>query len=289
MSDSTIYSVAGLQEGIANLSAAHRELTTLLEDLKGELCFVHQTGRADLKDVRAGYASRGFQAKVSDFIEDMSSAYAGAELVVCRAGATTLAELTVCKKASILVPFPHATDNHQEVNAGAMVEEGAAVMFRESELTGERLAAEIRALIEDPARRRKMEKRSALLGRPEAAKELADVCVELMHAAWGPKGRERAPEGCLEFAWIAHALAVRAHRLGDLVEADLAQVGLDGLLGTERLGEQRHRRGGNRQLAAACAHHGALGADPVAQGCICLDAAADHGAGVCRRPCGARR
>ena len=66
----------------------------------------------------------------------MSAAYAGAELVVCRAGATTLAELTVCKKASILVPFPYATDNHQEVNAMSLVNVGAAVMMRESELTG---------------------------------------------------------------------------------------------------------------------------------------------------------
>jgi len=112
-------------------------------------------------------------------------------LVVCRAGATTLAELTVCKKASILIPFPHATDNHQEINARAMVEGGAAVMLRESELSGQKLADQIRFLKERPELLRNMERRAGLLGRPEAAKELADVCVQLMVKAWGSHGRSR--------------------------------------------------------------------------------------------------
>lgn len=174
---------------------AHGVNTRVLEaldgllDLKDELDFVHQTGKKDLESVRAGYAQRGFNAEVVEFIDDMSAAYAHAALVVCRAGATTLAELTVCKKASILIPFPAATDNHQEVNATAMVAADAALMFRESELTGPLLAQTIRALKADPARIAKMEKQAALLGRPEAAKELADVCVELMTAAWGPHGR----------------------------------------------------------------------------------------------------
>ena len=162
-----------------------------LKDLQGELHFVHQTGKNDQAQVRQGYADKGFGAEVVEFIDDMSAAYARADLVVCRAGATTLAELTVCKKASILIPFPHATDNHQEVNARALVGAGAAVMFREAELTGERLAQEIRALKADPQRLRQMEKRAGLHGRPEAAKELADVCVELMNEAWGPNGRDR--------------------------------------------------------------------------------------------------
>ncbi|HVG57786.1 MAG TPA: glycosyltransferase, partial [Hyalangium sp.] len=135
---------------------------------------------------------KGFQAEVVEFINDMSDAYAKADLVVCRAGATTLAELTVCKKASILVPFPHATDNHQEVNARALVEAGAAVMFRESELTGQKLAEQIRALKTEPVRLKQMEKKAGLLGRPEASKELADICVDLMVKAYGPNGRERA-------------------------------------------------------------------------------------------------
>jgi UDP-N-acetylglucosamine--N-acetylmuramyl-(pentapeptide) pyrophosphoryl-undecaprenol N-acetylglucosamine transferase len=122
----------------------------------------------------------------------MSDAYARAELVICRAGATTLSELTVAKKASILIPFPFATDNHQEVNAQALVKAGAALMFRESELTGQQLATEIRRLKEDPEKRRQMEKKAGLLGRPEAAKELADVLVDLMIQTYGPSGRAEA-------------------------------------------------------------------------------------------------
>ena len=160
-----------------------------LGDLKGQLRIVHQTGKKDLESVRQGYAARGFEAQVVEFIDDMSSAYAEASLVVCRAGATTLSELMVAKKASILVPFPFATDDHQAVNAREMVAAGAALMFRESELTGEKLAAEIRRLKDEPERLRQMEKKAGLLGRPEAAKELADVLVDLMVKKYGPDGR----------------------------------------------------------------------------------------------------
>jgi UDP-N-acetylglucosamine--N-acetylmuramyl-(pentapeptide) pyrophosphoryl-undecaprenol N-acetylglucosamine transferase len=162
-----------------------------LAELKDQLHFTHQTGKNDLETVRAGYAQRGFSANVVEFIDDMSAAYASADLVVCRAGATTLAELTVCKKASILIPFPFATDNHQEVNARALVDAGAALMFRESELTGPKLAEHIRALKSDPQKLKQMEKKAGLLGRPEASKELADVLVDLMVQAYGPQGRER--------------------------------------------------------------------------------------------------
>jgi UDP-N-acetylglucosamine--N-acetylmuramyl-(pentapeptide) pyrophosphoryl-undecaprenol N-acetylglucosamine transferase len=162
-----------------------------LEDLKGEMHIIHQTGKNDLETVKQGYASRGFDASVVEFIDDMSKAYATSDLVICRAGATTVAELTVCKKAAILIPFPYATDNHQEINAKALVDTGAAVMFREKELTGEILAAKIRELKADPAKLKQMEKKAGLLGRPEAAKELADVCVQMMVDTWGPKGRPR--------------------------------------------------------------------------------------------------
>ncbi len=163
-----------------------------LGDLKGKLQFLHQTGKADVEQVRTGYQDKGFNAEVVEFIEDMSEAYARCELVVCRAGATTVAELTVCKKASILIPFPFATDDHQAVNARALVDAGAALMFREVELDGAMLAGQIRALAADPDKLKKMEKAAGLLGRPEASKELADVLVRLMSGRWGDKGRQRA-------------------------------------------------------------------------------------------------
>jgi UDP-N-acetylglucosamine--N-acetylmuramyl-(pentapeptide) pyrophosphoryl-undecaprenol N-acetylglucosamine transferase len=162
-----------------------------LGELKGELQFLHQTGKNDREGVETGYREKGFHAEVVEFIDDMSTAYAQSELVISRAGAMTLAELTVCKKASILIPFPFAADNHQEVNAEAMVKGGAAIMFRESELSGPKLAETIRDLKLNPAKLKKMEKMAAVLGRPEAAKELADVCVQLMVSKWGPQGRSR--------------------------------------------------------------------------------------------------
>jgi len=183
--------VFGGSQGARGINDRVLEALDHLRELKDELHFIHQTGKKDLELVQSGYARRGFSAEVIEFIADMSSAYAKAELVICRAGAATLAELTVCKKASILIPFPAAADNHQEVNAQAMVAAGAALMFRESELTGERLANEIRSLKANPEALRKMERQAGLLGRPEASKELADVCVQMMVDTWGPHGRDR--------------------------------------------------------------------------------------------------
>lgn len=183
--------VFGGSLGAKRVNALMLEALDHLGDLKEGMRFVHQTGKADLEAVRQGYAARGFDAEVVEFIDDMSSAYATADLVVCRAGATTVAELTVCKKAAILIPYPFATDNHQEVNARSLVDAGAALMFREAELTGQILATNIRGLKESPDRLRRMEKQAGSLGRPEAAKELADVCVQLMVRTWGPHGRSR--------------------------------------------------------------------------------------------------
>jgi len=183
--------VFGGSLGAAGLNARVVEALDSLADVKAQMRFVHQTGAKEVDSVRKAYADKGFNAEVVEFIDDMATAYAGADLVVCRAGATTLAELTVCRKASLLVPFPHATDNHQEVNARALVDAGAALMFREAELTGPMLAAQLRALKDDPQRLLKMEKAAGFLGRPEASKELADVCVQMMGDTWGPKGRDR--------------------------------------------------------------------------------------------------
>ncbi len=185
--------VFGGSLGARGINQRMLEALDHLQDLKDGLHFVHQTGKNDLETVRKGYADKGIQADVVEFIDDMSSAYAKADLVVCRAGATTLGGLTVWKKASILIPFPHATDDHQAVNARALVDAGAALMFREAELTGQKLAETIRQLKANPAQLKNMEKKAGLLGRPEASKELADVCVDLMVQAWGPNGRDRAP------------------------------------------------------------------------------------------------
>ncbi len=172
--------ITGGSQGAHRLNLRVVEAVEALGPLGKEIKIIHQTGTRDRDEIAKQYAALGVDADVVDFIQDMPTAYARADLIVCRAGAATLAEITVARKAAILVPFPFATDNHQEVNGRSLVEAGAALMFRESELDGPKLAQAIRELHDDPARRQKMERASGLLGRPEAAREIADVCVELM-------------------------------------------------------------------------------------------------------------
>ncbi|MCA3016761.1 MAG: undecaprenyldiphospho-muramoylpentapeptide beta-N-acetylglucosaminyltransferase [Myxococcaceae bacterium] len=188
--------VFGGSLGARGLNTRVVEALEHLAPRREALRLVHQTGKADLEAVRQGYAGKGFDADVREFIDDMSAAYLSADLVVCRAGATTVAELTTCKKASILVPFPFATDDHQAVNARALVEAGAALMFREAELTGAHLAQAILSLEADRDRLKAMEKAAGSLGRPEAAREIADVLQQLCLERWGAltgQKREGAP------------------------------------------------------------------------------------------------
>jgi len=185
--------VFGGSQGAHALNTRVIEALPHLADLRDRLHVTHQTGARDREQVEKGYRACGFEPDVREFITEMSAAYAGADLVVCRAGATTLAELTVCRKPSILVPFPAAADNHQVKNAKSLVDSGAAVMIEERDLTGELLAREIRAILSDPARREKMSRAAGRLGSPQAAKEIADVCTDLVRRRWGsPTGQPRA-------------------------------------------------------------------------------------------------
>ncbi len=177
--------VFGGSLGARGVNSRVVEALPFLESIKADLKIVHQTGTADFANVKQGYEGKGFDVEVREFIDDMSAAYLSSDLVVCRAGATTLAEITVCKKASVLIPFPFATDDHQAVNAKALVDAGAAVMFREGDLTGEKLASVIIELKNDTARLAKMEKVAGTLGRPEAAREIADVLQQLCLEKWG--------------------------------------------------------------------------------------------------------
>ena len=190
--------------GARGINSRVIEALPFLESIKSDLRLVHQTGSAHFEQVKKGYEGRGFDVDVREFIDDMSAAYLSSDLVVCRAGATTLAEITVAKKASVLIPFPLATDDHQAVNAKALVDSGAAVMFREADLTGEKLASVVIELKTDPARLAKMEKVAGTLGRPEAAREIADVLQQLCLKKWGaltgqdrkgPPLRAALPEG----------------------------------------------------------------------------------------------
>jgi UDP-N-acetylglucosamine--N-acetylmuramyl-(pentapeptide) pyrophosphoryl-undecaprenol N-acetylglucosamine transferase len=187
--------VFGGSQGAHALNMRVVEALPHLADLKDRLTITHQTGARDREAVERGTAATGFAADVREFITDMSAAYAAADLVLCRAGATTLAELTVCQKPAILVPFPFAADNHQVVNARSLVVAGAAVMVEERELTGERLAHEIRVLLVDGERRRQMAKAAGRLGAPQAAREIIDVCADLCRARWGSAQGQARPPG----------------------------------------------------------------------------------------------
>ena len=179
--------VLGGSQGAHALNLRMVEAAGHLGDLEEKIHIIHQTGTADVELVRRGYAEIGFEAEVSPFIEDMSSAYRRTDLVVCRAGATTIAELLVSKKPAILVPYPFATDNHQELNARSVVRAGAAVMMVERQLDGMILAEKIRELRSDPDRLLRMEQAASRAGRPEAAREIVDVCAELIARRGGEK------------------------------------------------------------------------------------------------------
>ena len=144
---------------------------------------VHQTGERDLEAVRDAYRQNGLDARVEPFFFDMDRQMAAADLAVCRAGATTLAELAVAQLPAVLVPLPTATDDHQRWNAMAFVNQQAAVLVEQRDLTGERLAGEILALAGDATRRERMRERLAACARPDAARVIVDRGLALAGVA----------------------------------------------------------------------------------------------------------
>jgi UDP-N-acetylglucosamine--N-acetylmuramyl-(pentapeptide) pyrophosphoryl-undecaprenol N-acetylglucosamine transferase len=143
------------------------------------LAITHQTGERDLEMVRDGYRRAGLEARVEPFLFEMDREMKAATLVICRAGATTLAELTAAGRPSILIPLPTATDDHQRKNAAALVTQGAAQMLQQRELTGARLAADVLSLAGDAERCRRMGERARQLARPDAARVIVDRLIEL--------------------------------------------------------------------------------------------------------------
>jgi UDP-N-acetylglucosamine--N-acetylmuramyl-(pentapeptide) pyrophosphoryl-undecaprenol N-acetylglucosamine transferase len=143
----------------------------------------HQAGERWIDAAKRNYAEAGMSARLQPFIEDMAAVYAWADVVICRAGALTVSELAAAGVASILVPFAAATDDHQTRNAAFLVDAGAAVMIAESELTAERLAAELLRLCPGRGRLLAMAESARTLARPHAAHDLAEACAELVRAA----------------------------------------------------------------------------------------------------------
>ncbi|MCL5022999.1 MAG: undecaprenyldiphospho-muramoylpentapeptide beta-N-acetylglucosaminyltransferase [Nitrospirae bacterium] len=151
-----------------------------LHDLKEKIQFLHQAGKSDFETVRETYRKWGFRGTVAAFVHQMAEAYAVADLVISRAGATTLAELTAVGRPAILVPYPFAAANHQEMNAQRLAEMGAARVISDRELDPEILAANIRGLYDDPGMRHEMQRSSRSLGKPDAAQKVAEIVTSLL-------------------------------------------------------------------------------------------------------------
>jgi UDP-N-acetylglucosamine--N-acetylmuramyl-(pentapeptide) pyrophosphoryl-undecaprenol N-acetylglucosamine transferase len=164
----------GSQGAIAVNELASRALIALAKELP--LAIVHQTGEKDRDATAARYAGAGVAAECHAFIKDMASAYRRADLIVGRAGATTVAELAIAGKPAVLIPYPHAADNHQELNAREMADKGAALMVRQAELTADALADALRPLLADRDRRATMGSAMKALARPGAASAVIDWC-----------------------------------------------------------------------------------------------------------------
>jgi UDP-N-acetylglucosamine:LPS N-acetylglucosamine transferase len=148
--------------------------------VSARLSVIHQTGQHDYEEVKRFYESAGIMVDVRPFLFDMPTALHTADLVVCRSGAMTLAELTVCGKPSVLIPLPNAIYQHQAHNAEVLRKAGAALVIPQSELTGEKFADVIGSLLHDPRRLGQMSERSRALGRTDSAQAIVRDCVQLI-------------------------------------------------------------------------------------------------------------
>ena len=171
--------VFGGSQGAHAINAAMVEAAPALAAAPVGLRVTHQTGERDLEPVREAYRRAALDARVEPFLYRMAQEMAGADVVVCRAGATTLAEIAAAARPAILVPLPTATDDHQRKNAEVLEGEGAAEVIAQRTLTGTLLARRILGLIADPERRARMARAVHRLARPDAASLIVDRALQL--------------------------------------------------------------------------------------------------------------
>lgn len=172
--------VVGGSLGAQALNIAVPQALALIADAQRPTV-THQSGAAHIAAVEAEYRRAGIAAECVPFIGDMARAYADSDVIICRAGATTIAELAAAGIASVLVPYPHAVDDHQTRNARFLAERGAAVLIDQRELTPERLAQVIGTCTRE--RLLDMAQRAREVAKPHAARDVARICMELAHAA----------------------------------------------------------------------------------------------------------
>lgn len=166
--------IFGGSQGAHAINMAMLAALPHLKPYAAQLEITHQTGAKDEAGVAEAYRTHGFNASVMPFIQDMAAAYRRADLVICRAGATTIAEVTACGKACLFIPFPHAVDDHQRRNAEALLKKGACFMLLERELSGERLAVIMRELAEAPETVQRTGALAFGLARLDAARIIVD-------------------------------------------------------------------------------------------------------------------
>jgi UDP-N-acetylglucosamine--N-acetylmuramyl-(pentapeptide) pyrophosphoryl-undecaprenol N-acetylglucosamine transferase len=171
--------VFGGSQGAHAINQAVIEALPMLRARVPGLRIIHQTGEKDFKDAQAAYRAAGFDAEVSPFITDMPGVFARADLLVCRSGASTVGEVAAAGKPAIFVPFPRAADDHQKVNAQALVSAGAAAMLEEANLRGTTLAEMVATLCGDPGKLVRMGKAARALSHPNAAQDVARMAATL--------------------------------------------------------------------------------------------------------------
>ena len=174
--------VFGGSQGARAINSAMLEAMEGSAILRKSIKLTHQTGADDFERIQQGYHQLGVEADVQPFLFDMPKELAKADLVVCRAGASTLAELAAYGKVGILIPFPQATHNHQEMNAIAMEQAGAARMLRQSDLNGQQLAIEIKAIMHDIPALHAMARNSWGVRRIDATDQMVRECLDLVHS-----------------------------------------------------------------------------------------------------------
>lgn len=177
--------VFGGSSGATHINKAVGESLVYLEPFRDSIQFLHQTGERDYNAVVEIYRSREFKGTVVPFAYEMADAYKVADLIISRAGATTLAELTATGKAAILVPYPYAAGNHQEINARKLWDIGAARIILDRELNGKTLSDLIKNMLEDPDAIAEMERTSKSLGSPDATKKVVELVEGLLKKKGG--------------------------------------------------------------------------------------------------------
>ena len=187
--------IGGSQGASVFGSVVPAALAMLEDDARRRIEIAQQCRPEDMEAVRAAYRAAGIAAHVSTFYADLPERLARAHLVICRAGASTLAELTVAGRPAILVPYPHAMDDHQTANAGALVAAGGGWLMAQSGFTPSTLSARLAGIIEDPALLARAAAAAKAAGRPDAAERLADLVARLAPAIAAPSPRSSPGTG----------------------------------------------------------------------------------------------